>query len=313
MPPKKRKQAATAATLVSFGGVHAQPQSLLLSQLPESVLVQVLARLTVAVQHKVVVRVCKEMRRLVLLPQTIPNRINLSELSPGSATGVTKFLNALKVLLASRGLAAGAEIKALTIGNHQFGKTTFKKLLELVPDLEELCCPSTKKLGIGEFKGLSVTAAPHLKSFEWGWAYDAPESSFVENFIAGRTKLEVLRIRNWEGMMTSREPPGDFCGASDRLVLALAQSCPNLRELEVCGSIHISLVAARALSAACCNLKKVNLRHSPLFTHRGPDGRYYLGSSDSRDSGAFVRAADHAPAVAAVQTIMIGAPSTASR
>ena len=309
---KQKKEPGESAPRqpASFGVRHAQPQSPLLTFVPESALVQVLSQLSICDQHKVVVHVCKELRRLVLLASSMPKLVDMSLVFCGGGKhGVTKLFVAIKALLASRGLATGTDaIKALKIGNHQFGKTSFKKLLQLCPHLEELCCPSTKKVGISGFADMTVTAAPHLRSFKWGWAYDSPEHSFVDNLIAGRTKLEVLEIDHWEGMMSQ----GGFCGATDRLILALSKSCPNLRELKIHGAIHVSLEAAAALSAACPNLTAVTLNHDPLFSYFAPDGRKFRGSSD-RDMGVsmmtglpLVTRQEHAPFVAAAQARMLG-------
>ena len=93
-------------------------------------------------------------------------------------------------------------------------------------------------LGLSDF---AVAAIPSLRKFKWGWAFDCHDP-FVVSLVRGREQLEELDLSNAEGM-------GEYSpcsGLTDRLLIELGTSCPQLRALSLQGHLQLtSKVRAR--------------------------------------------------------------------
>ena len=70
--------------------------------------------------------------------------------------------------------------------------------------------------------------------------------------------------------------PATFCGATDVLLNALSDNCPNLRVLELSGDLHFSTGAVSNFLGKCRKLEVVKLTVLNNLAHKGPDGRAYI-------------------------------------
>lgn len=202
-------------------------------------------------------------RSLAMSSAALHHSVDVSFLGPGATNGITVVLHALAKLNADGG------IRSVQLGNHKWGTTTTRKLLQLFPNLERLDCGDSKKVAGPQldFSSFALPTAPRLTEFVWSWAYDVPESA-VLNLIRGRTGFKALGLSHIE-RMGDREDHG----CTDTLLSQLAQQCPNLRFLQLEGTLRISDSGLRALADGCPQLERVILRAgSPwtIFDHGSP-------------------------------------------
>eukprot|EP01052_Picozoa_sp_SAG31_P034053 SAG31_NODE_3924_length_3748_cov_2.446150_1_plen_311_part_00 len=250
---------------------HASPLGSL-SILPAEAMLSVMRMIPLEQVFMVLALVCREMFRLTRHKAVLPATLDFGSL--GYRKGLHgkacfgKLLTALKAL-------GGQDTKRLILDNIQWGKTSFKKVLKLCPNLETIDAGRSKKLHINDFQDLRLPAAPQLKAFHWHWAYGVPQRCVVANLIQGRAALESLSMSNWEGNGDSLSRYGEllFCpddvgGADDTLLNALAEHCPNLQKLHLQGALNFSLAAAKELHRRCPKLTSVMLNNwSTTFRH----------------------------------------------
>jgi hypothetical protein len=265
-PAAKRQVVIIAEPQPQPGGLGA------LSILPTEAVLTILARLPIKQIYKHLALVCKEMHSLTRNSAVLPSTLDVSGWHSKLPFG--KLLQILTALCK----LDGQDTKGLKIGNVQFGKTSFKKLLKLCPGLESLDAGTSKKLHICNFVDLNLAAAPMLKSFTWGWLYSVSQDCIIANLLAGRDKLEVLNLSCFETLGDTVTVSGDrifnprLGGADNELLAALAANCPNLRELRLSGSLNFSLAAANAVGNACTKLTTVVLRNHCVFKHAHAEG-----------------------------------------
>lgn len=220
----------------------------------------VLQRLPFKTLRLSVARVSKRMHRLATSSAALNFRVDLKFLSYGGTTGITKAMDALATLGADR------QLRFVSLGNHQWGKASTRKLLNLVPELERLDVSSSKKVAQADLTDFALPAAPNLSAFSWGWAYDVPERAFL-NLVRGRSRLELLDVSHLEGMGDLDADERQSHCVSDVLLKALASTCPRLKTLRLSGSLRITDAGIQALAASCLELKIVSLKVYTIFNH----------------------------------------------
>eukprot|EP01047_Picozoa_sp_COSAG01_P051126 COSAG01_NODE_5238_length_4370_cov_4.514678_2_plen_292_part_00 len=266
-PPAKVPRVAAGGGGDDEESDHASPLGSL-SILPAEAMLSVMRKIPLKQVFKVMALVCREMLRLTRHKAVLPATLDF-----GASHGKACFGKLLAALKALRALE-GQDTKGLILNNIQWGKTSFKKVLKLCPNLESIDAGTSKKLHINGFQDLSLAAAPQLKAFHWHWAYGAPQRCVIANLIQGRAALESLSMSCWERMGDSKNMYGEilFCpdqvgGADDTLLNALAEHCPNLQKLHLRGALNFSLAAAKELRLRCPKLKSVVLDDCTVFRH----------------------------------------------
>ena len=241
-----------------------------LERLEDDELLLILQRLPLKTLRLSVARVSKRMHRLAMSSAALEFRVDLRYLASGATKGITKAMDALAKLGADR------RLRFVSLGNHQWGSASTRKLLQLVPLLERLDVSSSKKVAQADFADFALPHAPNLRALTWGWAYDVPERAF-RNLVRGRTGLELLDVSNIEGLGEGSHLDAaerrSHC-VSDALLHALAATCPRLKTLRLSGSLRITDAGIQALAASCHELKIVSLKAQTIFNHGDRNALY---------------------------------------
>lgn len=245
--------------------------------LPDDELLLVLHHLPLKTLRLSVARVSKRMHRLAMSSAALDFRVDLGFLAHGATKGITAAMDALTKL------STDGQLRFVSLGNHKWGTASTRKLLQLVPRLERLDVRTSKKVGQLDFADFALPAAPNLRAFQWGWAYDVPERAFL-NLIRGRASLELLDVSCIEGMGSGHADDAQHC-VTDVLLKALASTCPRLKTLRLKGSLRITDAGIHALAASCRELEVVSLEVSTIFDHG--DKRVLYGGVTESSKGVF--------------------------
>lgn len=189
--------------------------------------------------------VCKRLRTLTSSSAALGHRVDVAFLGGAKNQAITPVLDALARL------NADGDIREVTVGDHNWGAGTTRKLLKLFPTLEVVDLGRAKKVarhhGLGDFNQANL---PALRGFAWHWANDIT-SQVLGQIVAGRALLEKLDLSMLETLGTHPESPG--CG--DELLEELGRSCPALKILRLQGDLRFTDRGVCALLEGCVQLK----------------------------------------------------------
>ena len=155
-------------------------------------------------------------------------------------------------------------ITRVKLAHNDFGKTTFKRLLKIVPLLADLDLGGCKRCYDQGCVDINVEAAPHLEVFRHNWGYSMRDQAAYGELLRGRAKLRVLDLHS--GLVT------------DAVLRALAANCPRLQQLLLRGWSNVlhelTDDGVRALTEGCPDLARVVLSHNKSY---GQDGTKQSG------------------------------------
>ena len=220
--------------------------------LDNALLIEVLKFVPVKALRLGVARACKRLHGPSMSSEAMSRTADMHLVcnwSKKTSAPTTAVLGALQRLNQDGG------ITRVVLVNSDFGKTTFKKLVKIVPLLTELDLGRSKHCYKNGCSDINVEAAPHLEVYrhKHGDMFTYDQAPYIE-LLRGRSKMRILELT-----------AGKF---TDAMLLTLAANCPNLEVLELggwCSNCLDKLTdgGVHALVTGCTRLQKV------AFSHKG--------------------------------------------
>jgi len=230
-----------------------------LIDLDDDSLLCILQKLPVRLTRGPMLVVSQRMKTLASSSVALGLKVNVAFLAKScKQKAITPILHALAEL------NKDGKITDVTLGNHNWGSTSTKRLFKLFPALEVIDFGACKKVAHHHaLTDWNLPAVPQLRSFTWGWCFDYVTTRALVNLVHGREALECLVLGNVEGMGEQ-----GCSGVSDEFLEELGRSCPALKTLSIQGDLRFTDRGVLALLDGCKELKKLVLKKSTIFHQR---------------------------------------------